>query len=132
VNLPPVTVWLVRPGNPDAVRGTLSLERHSVTFAPAGNEEILPIPTNRIRRVRRRRGTPIMELTYTDARAEPATVFVYFAEPPPLPHLTGGLLRPTRGLQRTASAMSLRAQGKELRPRIDAWVRELAEAAGLR
>jgi hypothetical protein len=133
VNIPPVAVWLVRPGSPEAVRGTLSLERHAVTFAPEDGDEVFPIPTNRIRRAHRRRGSPILEVTYTDARAEPATVFVYFAEPPPLPHSGGGgLLRPTRGLQRTAAAMNLRARARELRARIDAWVREIADAAGLR
>jgi hypothetical protein len=132
VNVPPVTAWLVRPGSPDAVTGTLSLERHALTFTPRGDENPLPIPTNRIRRARRRRGSPILEVFYTDARAEPGVVFVYFAEPPPLPTTGGGTwFRPTRGLQRTVSAMALRTRSKELRERIDQWVRAIREAAGL-
>ncbi|HZB04252.1 MAG TPA: hypothetical protein VE737_08015 [Actinomycetota bacterium] len=132
MNVPPVTAWLVRPGNPDAVTGTLSLERHALTFTPRGDEDPLPIPTNRIRRARRVRGSPILEVNYTDARAEPGVLFVYFAEPPPLPTTAGRTwARPTRGLQRTASAMALRTRSKQLRGRIDRWVRAIRDAAGI-
>jgi hypothetical protein len=133
VNPAPTTAWLVRPGSPDAARGILSLERHSLTFTPDEEREPLPIPTNRIRNVRRRRGTPILEVIYTDARVEPASVFVYFVPPPPLPKRTGtgSLLRPTRGLERTASAMTLRARSKQLRGRIDEWVEAIREASGI-
>jgi hypothetical protein len=133
VNPAPTTAWLVRPGNPEAARGRLTLERHSLTFVPDAEEEPLPIPTNRIRNARRRWGTPILEVAYTDARAEPGQVFLYFAEPPPLPSKTGGgrWIRPTRGLQRTASAMTLRARAKQVRDRIDLWVVAIREAAGL-
>jgi hypothetical protein len=131
VNPAPVTAWLVRPGSPDAVKGTLALERHSLTFTPGGEGEPLPIPTNRIRRARRRRGTPILEVTYTDARAETGVLFVYFTKPPPLPTTGGGTwIRPTRGLQRTASAMALRARAKLLRERIDEWAVAIRAAAG--
>jgi hypothetical protein len=132
VNPAPVTAWLVRPGSPDAVKGKLALERHSLTFTPGGDGDALPIPTNRIRKARRRRGTPILEVTYTDARAETGVVFVYFAKPPPLPTKTGGgsLIRPTRGLERTASAMALRARAKLLRDRIDEWAVAIRAAAG--
>jgi hypothetical protein len=133
VSVAPITAWLVRAGDPETVRGRLTLERHSLTFTPDAQEEPLPIPTNRIRTARRRRGTPILEVTYTDARAEPGSVFVYFAEPPPLPRRTGAgsLLRPTRGMERTASALTLRARAKQLRDRIDEWVEAIRDAAGL-
>ncbi|MGH2674762.1 MAG: hypothetical protein ACRDH1_05035 [Actinomycetota bacterium] len=122
-------VWLVRPGSPEAVRGRLSLERHALTFAGDGDEEPLPIPLNRIGRVRRRRGGPILEIDYTDARAEVSTVFVYFAEPPPLPHGGGKTwIFPTRGLERTASAMGLRTAARALRSQIDDWVAAIRQA----
>jgi hypothetical protein len=126
----PRVVWLVRPGSPDAVRGRLSLERHALTFTGDGDEEPLPIPLNRVRRVRRRRGTPILEVDYTDARAEISTVFLYFSEPPPLPR-TGGKtwIFPTRGLERTVSAANLRAGAKALRPQLDAWVEAIRDAS---
>jgi hypothetical protein len=133
VNPAPIAAWLVRPGDPEAIRGRLTLERHSLIFTPDAEQEPLPIPVNRIRRARRRRGAPILEVTYTDARAEPAAVYVYFAKPPPLPQRTGGSswIRPTRGLERTASAMALRARAKQLRDRIDEWVEAIRDAAGL-
>jgi hypothetical protein len=133
----PRRVWLVREGRPRAVRGTLALERHSLTFTPE-DDEPLPIPINRIRRARRLRGTPILEVAYTDARAQESRLFLYFARPPPLPgagrdsgwrRATSWIL-PTKGLQQTASAMSLRAGGKELRPTIESWVRAIDEARG--
>src|ERR687891_92429 len=92
----PRVVWLIRPGSPEAARGRLSVERHALTFTGDGEEEPLPIPLNRVRRVRRRRGAPILEVEYTDARAELSRVFLFFVEPPPLP-------RPPRRAAATAS-----------------------------
>jgi hypothetical protein len=134
VNPAPVTAWLVRSGSPASPRGRLTLERHSLTFTPDADEDPLPIPTNRIRKVRRRRGTPILEVTYTDARTEPRQVFLYFAQPPPLPTHTGrgSLFRPTRGMERTASAMALRARAQLVRERLDEWVAAVRDAAGLK
>jgi hypothetical protein len=134
----PTRVWLVREGRPEAVRGVLRLERHSLTFT-ADDEEPLPIPTNRIRGVRRRRATPILEVTYTDARAEKARLFVYFARPPPLPGVSpmsgrrkpSSWILPTKGLQQTASAMSLRAASRALKATIDSWVEAIREASGI-
>ena len=126
----PRVVWLVRPGNPEAARGRLSVERHALTFTGEGEEEPLPIPMNRIRRVRRRRGTPILEVEYTDARAELSQVFLFFVEPPPLPRRGRTWVLPTRGMERAASAVGLRAAAKILRADIDAWVEAIRGAAG--
>jgi hypothetical protein len=127
----PRTVWLVRPGSPDAAKGRLSLERHALTFTGEGEEEPLPIPVNRIRRVRRRRGAPILQIDYTDARAEVSTVFLYFSKPPPLPRQGGKTwIFPTRGLERTVSAATLRSAAKALRPQLDAWAAAIRNAAG--
>lgn len=127
----PARVWLVRRGDPDTVAGRLSLERHALTFTAEG-EEPLPIPTNRIRRVRRRRGTPILELDYTDARAEVSTVFIYFIKPPPLRRTgPGTLVLPSRGVERAAGAVSLRASNRMLKPTVASWARAIREAAGI-
>jgi hypothetical protein len=135
VSAEPTRVWLVREGRPEAVPGVLGLERHSLTFTP-DRDDPLPIPTNRIRRVRRRRGTPILEVTYTDARAGESRLFFYFARPPPLPGVSersgrrkpSSWILPTKGLQQAASAMSLRAANRALRATIEAWVRRIGEA----
>lgn len=126
----PRVVWLVRPGSPEAARGRLSVERHALTFTGEGEEEPLPIPMNRIRRVRRRRGTPILEVEYTDARAELSQIFLFFVEPPPLPRRGRTWVLPTRGMERAASAVGLRAAAKILREDIDAWVDAIRGAAG--
>src|ERR687891_540435 len=118
----PRVVWLIRPGSPEAARGRLSVERHALTFTGDGEEEPLPIPLNRVRRVRRRRGAPILEVEYTDARAELSRVFLFFVEPPPLPR-TGGRswILPTRGMQRAASAGGPRTPAPAPRAEIDEW-----------
>ncbi len=124
-------VWLVRPGSPEASEGRLSVERHALTFAGKDEEEPLPIPLNRVRRVRRRRGAPILEIEYTDARAEVSRVFVFFVEPPPLHRRRGRTwLFPTRGMERAASAVGLRTAARTLRGEIDAWVEAIRGAAG--
>jgi hypothetical protein len=156
-------VWLVRPGRPESIPGLLNLDRESLTFVsgpeggfgegarqdssgreisgradPPITENALPIPLNRIARARRRRLTPILEITYTSARADHAVVFFYFARPPPLPGNradTGrrgpgfGLL-PSKGLEQTASAMTLRAANKRLKGTIDGWVEAIRVARG--
>ncbi len=133
----PTRVWLVREGRPQAVRGVLGLERHSLTFTP-DHDEPFPIPLNRIRGVRRRRASPILEVVYTDARAEESRLFFYFARPPPLPGVSArsgkrkpsSWILPTKGLQQTASAMSLRAANRALKAAIEAWVGAIREATG--
>ena len=134
-------MWLVRPGGPDSVPGLLTLERESLTFVsgPEGTTEgtVFPIPLNRIARARRRRLTPILEITYTSARAEQAVVFFYFARPPPLPRNRSDVgrrpgfgLLPTKGLEQTASAMTLRAANKRLKGTIDGWVEAIRGTRG--
>ncbi len=131
-------MWLVRPGEPDSVPGLLTLERESLTFV-AGPEPgtVFPIPLNRIARARRRRLTPILDITYTSARAEHAVVFFYFASPPPLPRSRSDVgrrpgfgLLPTKGLEQTASAMSLRMANKRLKGTIDEWVEAIRGTRG--
>jgi hypothetical protein len=127
----PRVVWLVRPDDPEAARGRLSVERHTLTFTGEGEDEPLPIPLNRVRRVRRRRGAPILEVEYTDARAELSRVFLFFVEPPPLPRRGGRTwILPTRGMERAASAVSLGAAAKLLRSEIDVWVDAIRGAGG--
>jgi hypothetical protein len=127
----PRVVWLVRRGSPEAVRGRLSLERHALTFVGDAEDEPLPIPLSRVQRVRRRRGAPILEIEYTDARAELSTVFLYFVRPPPLRRTTAKTwVLPTRGLERTASAVNLRVAASTMRDRIDEWVEAIRDAEG--
>ena len=128
----PSRVWLVREGDPDATEGTLSLEGGSLTFVPQErSQETMAIPVEVIRKVRRRRGTPVLTLSYSEGMG---SLFVYFAKPPPLPGegrdanaVVPGALAP-RGLDRSAGVLTLRQANKLLRGEIEAWVRALRES----
>jgi hypothetical protein len=113
---------LVRPGSPDAVPGLLSLVHGILRFA--GDDVSLDVPNSEVRRARRRRGSPILEVSY----GEDHTVFLYFAEPPPLP---GANPRPGlggKGIERAASALHLGAESRLLRRTIDEWAEALRGA----
>lgn len=113
---------MVRPGSPDAVPGHLSLNRGVLGFT--GEDVTLEVPAAEIRRARRRRGSPILEISF----GEDQTMFLYFAEPPPLP---GANPRPGFGgkrIERAASAMHLGAESRLLRRTIDEWSEALREA----
>ena len=130
----PARVWLVREGDPDATEGTLSLEGGSLTFVPEGrDQETMAIPVKGIRKVRRRRGTPVLTLSYPRPEGM-GTLFVYFAKPPPLPgegreagSMVPGVLAP-RGLERSAAALTMRQANRLLKDEIDGWVRALRAA----
>ena len=116
----PTAVWLVRPGSPDAIPGRLSIEGAILRFA--GNER-LDVPVSDIRRTRRRRSAPILEISY----GEDHTLFLYFAEPPPLPERRADTRPrfPSHGLERAASAMQLRGEAKLLRRAIEEWMKAI-------
>jgi hypothetical protein len=130
----PTRVWLVREGDPDAIEGTLALEGGSLTFVPEGrDQETVAIPVRGIRKARRRRGTPVLTLSYPRPDGM-GSLFVYFAKPPPLPGErrdaaagVPGVLAP-RGLERSAAALTMRQTNKLLKEEIEGWVRALRAA----
>ena len=129
----PSRVWLVRQGDPSAIEGTLSLEGGALTFGlEGGDQDTIAIPVNSIRKVRRRRGTPVLTFAYPRPEGM-RSLFVYFAKPPPLPAVRPESAGPTlvapRGLGRSAGVLNLRQANKLLKGEIDAWV-EALRAAG--
>ena len=65
-------------------KGTLSLEADSVVFRPASTaygDSIFPLSA--VRKVRRLRGTPVLEIRIA-LREQPALVAFYFVPPPAL------------------------------------------------
>ena len=101
-------------------------------FVPAGrHQESLAITVREIRRVRRRRGTPVLTISHPGPDGM-ESLFVYFAKPPPLPGTRGASPTPTlftaRGLERSAAALTLRQLNRLLRTEIEGWVRALREA----
>jgi hypothetical protein len=129
---PPTTVWLVREGDPNATEGTLSIEGHSLTFAPADEDsEKIAIPIAGIRKARRRRGTPVLGLSYTGPDGM-RRLFIYFAKPPPLPGTQprppSSIFRSAKAIERSAAARALQASSRVVKREIEAWVRALRAA----
>jgi hypothetical protein len=134
----PTTVWLWQPGGADAVRGTLVLEGAAVVFVAAGGDRV-QIERGSVRRVRRHRLTPVLEIRY-ERRGSEALALFYFTEPPALPQpgekADRGpieiLLPSRRRLERGARIVSLRAANKLLRRDVEGWVRAIREGSASR
>lgn len=127
----PRTVWMVRPGHPDAVRGELALTADALTFAPQDAAPIrTPVPD--ILRARRRPGAPILEVRHRGEEGA-AVAFFYFAEPPPLEGSgpggpgVGSMFLPSRGVRRTAGIRGLQIAARRHREEIRAWVAAIRE-----
>ncbi len=121
----PTTVWMVRPGTGRTRRGTLSLEPGLLTFAADDGERV---PMRRIDRVRRLRGTPVLEVAYR-ADDERRSALFYFVEPPPVPErmwapAPTGLLG-QKGRLRASAILRLRTANRALKPVIKEWVRAI-------
>jgi hypothetical protein len=124
-------VWLVKAGDPSATAGSLQLQEGSLRFVPDIGSEAMTIPVAEIRGVRRRRGTPVLSLSYPTEDGM-RDLFVYFVKPPPLrserPAAPRPVFRSPRRLERSAAAMTLRAANRLLKRDIEGWVRALREA----
>src|SRR5688500_9397086 len=82
----PSHVWLVREGDPSATEGVLALEGADLTFASSTESERVRVPVQHLRRVRRRRATPVMTcVSVSPSAGGEERLFFYFAKPPPLP-----------------------------------------------
>ncbi len=81
----PSTVWMVSAKTGVTGRkGTLSLEADSVVFRPASTafgDTIIPL--NGLRKVRRVRGSPVLEL-HAALQDQPPVMAFYFVPPPDL------------------------------------------------
>jgi hypothetical protein len=109
---------MARSGRPESVEGTLSLDRDGLTFEfPNGK---FSVPADRIRQATRLRGSPVLRIDYQEA-AEPAHVFFFFAEPPPLPEETRPSPLSPKGLRRAGTILSLRGQNRQLKPELREW-----------
>jgi hypothetical protein len=117
------TVWMVhaRTGL-EGVKGTLALEDRALVFRPTGGRSAQTvIPVGQIRRVRRARGSPVMEVEIAIAGGPPIIGF-YFVKPPPLTPPTEGYRPFGRFLARRKAIASLRAGNAARRVDVEAWV----------
>jgi hypothetical protein len=109
---------MARSGRPESVEGTLSLDPSGLTFElPDGT---FTVPVERIRQASRLRGSPVLRIDYAES-AEPAHVFFFFAEPPPLPQETRRSPLSPKGLRRAGTILSLRGQNRQLKPELREW-----------
>ncbi len=129
----PRTTWLFRPGVDGIPReGTLSLSpAEGVLRFDADNGTTFLIELNRLRRAKRVRGSPILQVRYRDADGKAPVAFFYFTSPPPL----GGNWRGTPWTRderkgRRKGFTWLEERNAELRSLLEAWVREIRAAAG--
>ncbi len=126
---------MVRPGRPQAAEGVLTLATDALVFDEDAGRE-LTMPLGRIRGARRRPGTPLLVVRYTDESGRHTHAFFFFMRPPPIPTDEERRARrrpfvPSRkGLDRSASIMTLRAAASEAKQEIRAWVRAIRGAVG--
>ena len=142
----PATVWMVHLGrgeSPDGIRGTLALERESVVFTDQ-DLHVHRFHRSGIRRARRLRGSPILQLDWIEAGVLRRTAF-YFVQPPPLitdPNAMslpassqsarplggfGAARRTSKRRQMRTNAGYLQMFGLNERARIRAWAEEITK-----
>jgi hypothetical protein len=129
------TVWMVhaRTGL-EGVKGTIALEGRALVFRPAGGRSAeTVIPVGDIRKLRRARGSPVMEVEISIAGAPPIIGF-YFVKPPPLTPPTEGYRPFGRFLARRRAIATLRAGNAARREDVGVWVDAVraAQQEGLR
>jgi hypothetical protein len=123
------TVWAVHleQGNPRDTKGTLVLTETEVAFSGEDGRQTR-IPLERIRRVKRVLGSPVMIVAHDGDAGRRRTAF-YFSQPPPL-HPPEDLSRMKRKRAKKASVGYLGQQNISRKPVIKSWVEEIEEAIG--
>lgn len=125
----PTTVWMVHARTTlDGVKGTLSLTEGAVLFLPEGGRSAeTVIPMADIRRVRRARGSPVLELR-VEIGGGPSLIGFYFVRPPSLSPPTEGFRLFSRYLARRRAIAALRAGNAAMGGAVDRWVASLEDA----
>jgi hypothetical protein len=120
------TVWMVHARTPmEGIRGELSLEDGVLRFRPAGGRSAeTAVPANHIRRVRRARGSPVLEVSI-DVPGGPPIIGFYFVKPPPLTPPTEGIRLFSRYLARRRGIAHLRGGNAARGQDVDVWVEAL-------
>lgn len=122
------TVWMVNVlTGPLGAKGTLLLEASRLVFRPDSTDGETFMSFAGIRRVRRVRGSPVMEVYLTDSTDRPSTMGFYFVQPPSLEPKEGRRYRRERAARRSAVAVLL-ATNREKKDEIKRWVVALEKA----
>ena len=144
----PTAVWMVhlsRGASPSGTQGTLTIEDGFLVFKDS-NLGAVRFHRSAIRRVKRLRGSPVLQLEWLEGTTLRRTAF-YFVEPPPLitdrnaPPLppSSGSVRPSGGFgairrssrrrQMRTNAGYLQTSAVDKRGQIQDWADEIAELA---
>src|SRR5206468_2987692 len=110
------------------VKGVVTLEGRAVVFRPAGgrtSETVIPL--QRVRRVRRALGSPVLEL-HIEMPNAPSVVAFYFVKPPHLHDRSEGSKLFGRYLSRRRAIGQLRAANAEKREEVELWVAAIEQA----
>jgi hypothetical protein len=119
-------VWMVHARTPfDGVRGVLSVDERAVQCRP-DSERLgsTVIPFDRIRKVRRALGSPVLEVEIAISDAPPVIGF-YFVKPPTLTQASEGYRPFGRFLTKRKAIAKLRAGNHARKQEVDAWVERL-------
>ena len=128
----PRTTWLFRPGTEGLPREgtlTLSAEERVLDFE-AANGTTFRIDLASVRRVKRVRGSPILQVRYTDGEGKRALAFYYFTSPPPLGAWRGTPWTREERKGRRKGFTWLEERNAELKALLEEWVREIRAASG--
>jgi hypothetical protein len=122
-------VWMVHARTPfDGVRGVLSVDERALQFRPDGGRlGDTVVPFDRIRKVRRALGSPVLEVEISINDAPPVIGF-YFVKPPTLTQPSEGYRPFGRYLTKRKAIAKLRAGNHARKQEVDAWVDRLREA----
>jgi len=130
----PSTVWMVnRETGPDGWRGTINLEQEALVFRPADGGRPREYAYAQMRRVRRVRGSPVLEVKLQPT-GDLKIVGFFFVQPPSLdPEQSPGKIMRKRRV-RVAAVGKLHRWNLVKKDEIEDWVRATdarrSEAAG--
>ena len=127
----PITVWMVHQRTALAgVKGTMSLDDRTLFFVPDGGraaETVLPVRS--IVRVRRARGTPVLEVV-VDLPDAPSVIGFYFVQPPALADHGARVNVVDRFMTKRRAVIRLKVGSTAKREQVDRWVSAIKRAKG--
>jgi len=121
----PATVWAVRYGHySDEVRGELSLDGPFLRFRHLRGSKNIDIPLSGILKVRRLRGSPVLEVRFHIEGGQGRMAF-FFSQPPPIndPSSVGRSRR-----RRKDNIRLLMRENRDKRDLVGRWRNTVAEA----
>jgi hypothetical protein len=147
----PITVWMVHlaPGALlDGVEGMLSLDHDAVVFTEAAVRWEARFPLESVRKAKRLRGSPVLQLDWIEENDPRRTAF-FFVQPPPLEPPEFGVRRsrsdpfssepasglaamrkPSKRRQMRANSSYLQTSGIRRSETIRAWADAITEKLG--